>query len=313
MRIVKDHARVMVPATSGNLGSGFDALGMALDVWDDVSATLTTGATRVTILGEGAKELPKDDSHLIARVMHETLERLGLPAAGIDLVCRNSIQQGKGMGSSAAAIVAGLMLVRELIDQPEALSPERMLEIATEYEGHPDNAAPCIYGGATLSWRDGEAIAAGSDGESTVGVAGALHTVRLAVHPSVATSLLVPAEILPTKEARAVLPQSVPHRHAALQAARSALLVYALEHDPSLLFEATADLLHQDYRSSSMPHSAAMLRALRDSGWPAVISGAGPSILLFAPVDGALAQVAAAHGFQVIDSKQVSGAHAVAE
>lgn len=293
MRLAHDHARVRVPATSGNLGPGFDCLGMAHDVWDEVSATLTTGATRVMILGEGSKELPHDESHLIVRVMRETLEWLGLPCGGIDLVCRNSIKQGRGLGSSAAAVVAGLMLVRGLIDQPQELDNETLLRLAMKYEGHPDNAAPCIYGGVTLSWTQAQ---------------GGVQTVQLPVHPDVHTALLVPSEILPTSEARAVLPVSVPHADAVFEASRSALLVYALEHCPPLLFDATEDRLHQGYRAASMSHSAAMLKALRDAGWPAVISGAGPSILLFAPVDSELAQVAVHQGFQVIDSPIVGGA-----
>ena len=293
MRLAHDHARVRVPATSGNLGPGFDCLGMAHDVWDEVSATLTTGATRVTILGEGAKDLPHDESHLIVKVMRETLERFGLPCGGIDLVCRNSIQQGRGLGSSAAAVVAGLMLVRGLIDQPHELNNEALLSLAMEYEGHPDNAAPCIYGGVTLSWTGAE---------------GAVQTVQLPVHSDVRVTLLVPSEILPTSEARAVLPSSVPHADAAFEASRSALLVHALEHRPELLFDATEECLHQGYRAASMPHSAAMLKALRDAGWPAVVSGAGPSLLLFAPADPGLTRVAQAQGFHVIDSRIVGGA-----
>ena len=296
MRIVNDHARVRVPATSGNLGPGFDAMGMAHDVWDEVSVTLTTGATRVTVLGEGHETLPHDSSHLIVRVINETLERFGLSQAGVALVCRNRIQQGKGLGSSAAAIVAALMLVRGLVDEPEALSNEVLLDIATEYEGHPDNAAPAIYGGATLSWSE---------------PGGSVKTVQLKVHDSVRTSLLVPAAVLPTEKARAVLPAQVPHSDAAFEASRSALLVHALEHRPDLLFAATEDRLHQDYRANSMPGSAKLLQALRGAGWPAVISGAGPSILLFARVDGALEQAVNAAGFQVIRSAQVGGAQLI--
>ncbi|MCI5826113.1 MAG: homoserine kinase [Arcanobacterium sp.] len=327
MRIVKEHARVRVPATSGNCGPGFDAIGMAHDVWDDVSATLTTGATRVTILGEGAKELPHDSSHLIVTVMQQTMERYGVPQTGIELVCRNSIQQGKGLGSSAAAIVAGLMLVRELVGgDASGFTRNTVLSLATEYEGHPDNAAPCIFGGATLSWQESSTVSregqVGAGSERTAALAGegnmlrgsaapSVHTVQLAVSPQVHTTLLVPAEILPTSEARAALPQAVPHTDAVFQAARAGLLVHALEHRPDLLFEATEDRLHQSYRAAAMPRSAALLEALREAHWPAVISGAGPSILLFAEVDSPLAQAVGRQGFQVIDSRQVQGAHIV--
>lgn len=319
MRVVKEYARVRVPATSGNCGPGFDAIGMAHDLWDDVSATLTTGATRVSIIGEGAKDLPRDASHLIARVMRETMERFGLPLAGIELVCRNSIQQGKGLGSSAAAIVAGLMLVRELTGGEESsLTKEMMLDLATEYEGHPDNAAPCLYGGATLSWKSMGGAEQEAERQHELAsmrdashIAPSIHTVQLDVSPEVQTTMLVPAEILPTSEARAALPQSVPHRDAAAQAAHAGLFVHALAQRPDLLFDATEDYLHQSYRAAAMPRTATLLEALRRAHWPAVISGAGPSILLFAQVDSALAQAVGRQGFQVIDSRQVPGAHAV--
>ncbi|QOR46116.1 homoserine kinase [Trueperella pecoris] len=293
MRIVNDSARVRVPASSGNLGPGFDSMGMAHDVWDEVSATLTTGASKALIVGEGHDTLPKDGSHLIIRVMRETLERLGLPAAGVELVCRNSIPHGKGLGSSAAAIVAGVMLVRQLVGSPEEFTDEEVLNIASEYEGHPDNAAPAIYGGTTLSWAEGKGY----------------RTVRLTVSPKVKTTLLVPSEILPTTTARAVLPASVPHTDAAFNAGRTALLTHALANAPSLLFAATQDKLHQDYRSEAMPHTAAVLGALRKAGWPAVVSGAGPSILLFAEVDPAMANIFAQQGYRTMNSRQVRGAH----
>ncbi|WP_311777390.1 homoserine kinase [Trueperella abortisuis] len=293
MRIVKDTARVRVPASSGNLGPGFDSMGMAHDVWDEVSATLTTGPSKVLVVGEGHDTLPKDDSHLIIRVMRETFEWVGAPAAGIELVCRNSIPHGKGMGSSAAAIVAGVMLVREMLGTPADFTLERVLDIAATYEGHPDNAAPAIYGGATLSWAEGEHY----------------RTTRLEVSPQVKTTLLVPHEVLPTTTARAVLPPTVPHADAAFNAGRAALLTHALASEPALLFAATEDRIHQGYRADSMPHTAAMLSALREAGWPAVISGAGPTILVFAQVAPAMANILAQRGFRTVDSKQVAGAH----
>lgn len=295
MRIVKDTARVKVPASSGNLGPGFDSMGMAHDVWDEVSATLTTGASRVVILGEGSQTLPKDESHLIVKTMHETLERLGAPTPGVDLVCRNNIPHGKGMGSSAAALTAGVMLVRELLGAPEAFTKEEVLNIVAGYEGHPDNAAPAIYGGVTVSWREGEGY----------------KTAQLPVLKSVKTTLLVPDEVLLTTTARAVLPEKVPLVDAAFNASRSALMVYALTQDPELLFAATEDRLHQQYRAESMAHTAAVLAALREAGWPAIVSGAGPSILVFAEIDPAMANILAQQGFRTVDSQQVQGAHAI--
>lgn len=295
MRIVNDHARVKVPATSGNLGPGFDTMGMAHDVWDEVSVTMTTGATHVTILGEGHNTLAKDESHLIVRAMRHTLEKVGVAAGGIEMVCRNEIPHGKGLGSSAAAVVAGILLVRGLIDRPDILTDKAVLDIACEFEGHPDNAAPAIYGGATLSWKDDAGY----------------NTVSLNVSDSVTTTLLVPDAVLLTSEARAVLPAQIPHADGAFNASRAGLLVHALEHRPDLLFAATEDRLHQDYRASAMPASAKLLEALRASGWPAIISGAGPSILLFGNVDSAMANIFAQQGFRTVNSRQVGGAYLV--
>ncbi len=295
MRIVKDTARVKVPASSGNLGPGFDSMGMAHDVWDEVSATLTTGTSRVVILGEGNNTLPKDETHLIVKTMHETFERLGAPTPGIELVCRNNIPHGKGMGSSAAALTAAVMLVRELLGAPDAFTKEEVLNIVAGYEGHPDNAAPAIYGGATVSWREGERY----------------KTAQLTVSAQVKTSLLVPEEVLLTTTARAALPEMVPLVDAAFNASRSALMVHALAHEPELLFAATQDRLHQHYRAESMMHTTNVLEALREAGWPAVVSGAGPSILVFAEIEPAMANILAQQGFRTVDSKQVRGAHAV--
>lgn len=292
MRIVKENARVRVPATSGNLGSGFDCLGMAHDLWDEVFVSLTTGPTRVTVLGEGKDTVPRDESHLIITVINDLLDKLGLPRAGLDLICRNHIPHGRGLGSSAAAVVAGIMLVRGIIDQPEVLDDKTVLELATSYEGHPDNAAPCIYGGATLSWVEGKEI----------------NTVQLPVSEKIHTTLLVPQEVLSTAAARTALPEKVPHTDAVFNLSRAALLVHALEHRPDLLFSATADRLHQNYRAEQMPHSADLLAALRKAGWPTVVSGAGPTLLLFAEVPDALARTISEQGFTLISSRPAAGA-----
>ncbi|MDO5025481.1 MAG: homoserine kinase [Trueperella sp.] len=295
MRIATNSARVRVPATSGNLGPGFDAMGMAHDLWDDVSVRVTTGASAVEIRGEGADTLPRDESHLILQAMYATLDRIQAPHAGFELICHNNIPQGRGLGSSAAAIVAGIMLVRGLIDHPQELDDDLVLQIATELEGHPDNAAPAIFGGAVLSW---------SSGEKT-------HSVHLQVRPDIHTTLLVPREVLATSAARAALPVQVPHADGAFNSARAALLVHALARAPQLLFDATEERLHQGYRAESMPHSARVLAALRNAGWPAVVSGAGPSLLVFAKLDERITQVLAAEGFRAIPSQQVRGAYLI--
>ena len=249
MHIVRATAGVRVPATSGNLGPGFDCLGLAHNVWDEVHVRLTTGSTRVHILGEGRGTLPTDDSHLIIRAMRRGFDAAGLPQAGIELNCRNGIAQGRGLGSSAAAVVAGLMLVRGLVDEPELFDDDAVLRLATEFEGHPDNAAPALHGGAVLSWMTDEGPKA----------------AKIDVAKEIKTTLLVPEAELATEAARSVLPSDVPHGDAAFNASRAAMLVLALQGRPDLLLEATGDRLHQRYRADSMPESAEVLRALREA------------------------------------------------
>lgn len=252
---------VRVPATSANLGPGFDSLGLALSLYDEVTAQVSDGATTVEVIGEGVGELPLDEKHLIVQAMRETFAELGQEPNGIELSCVNAIPQARGAGSSSAAIVAGVALANALSDSP--LSKQQQLRIAGRIEGHPDNVAPCLLGGFTIAWTGPE----GARAVSTV------------PHPGIELALLVPSKKGLTKEARAALPATVPHADAAFNASRSALLVYAMTKDPSLLFEATEDRLHQEYRAPGMPESAALVRELRDAGVAAVVSGAGPSVL----------------------------------
>lgn len=297
MRIVRSNAHVRVPATSGNLGPGFDCMGMAHDLWDDVSVRLTTGETRVFVEGEGADYLPTNDSHLIVKVIRRTLEIAGLPQSGIELKCHNRIPQGRGLGSSAAAVVAGLMLVRALTDSPDELNDNVLLEIATEFEGHPDNAAPAILGGAVVAWMEGEKP----------------HAASLDLSPDLHTTLLIPESELLTETARSVLPQTVPHKDAAFNASRAALLVLALSKRPDLLMSATQDRLHQDYRADAMQATAQAIRTLRDAGWPAVVSGAGPSILVLDALDHVTAGLLAERGFRSIIGPRAPGAQIIPE
>lgn len=156
MRITQDFVAVRVPATSANLGPGFDSFGLALDLWDEVSVHATAGATHVTIEGEGAGVLDEGENHLVVRALRMGLDAAGVAQVGIQMRCMNRIPHSRGLGSSASAIVAGLGLARALIGDPEALTAEDILAIATEMEGHPDNVAPAISGGVTISWMDGE-------------------------------------------------------------------------------------------------------------------------------------------------------------
>ena len=259
---------VRVPATSANLGPGFDALGLALTLYDEVRARVVDGAgVSVTIAGEGAGELPADDRHLVVRTLKTTLEHLGVAAPGLELACRNRIPQARGLGSSSAAVVAGILLARGLVEGgAEAMDDAAVLRLAAEIEGHPDNVAPCLLGGLTLAWTDDSGARA----------------VRVEPSTEIRPFLLVPEERGLTEAARAALPATVPHADAAFNAARSALLVHALTVAPDLLFAATEDRLHQPYRAAGMPATTALVSRLRGAGAAAVVSGAGPSVLVLA-------------------------------
>lgn len=263
----------LVPATSANLGPGFDSLGLALGLYDEVTAAVIDGPTKVEVAGEGAGELLTDDRHLVVQAMRQTFDEIdGKQPTGIRLRCVNNIPQARGLGSSSAAIVAGVALANALAGQP--LGKEDELRIAGRIEGHPDNVAPCLLGGFTIAWTFG----------GTAG--GTAKAVSMAPHPGVELAVLVPANRGFTAEARASLPETVPHEDAAFNASRSALLVHAMTRDPSLLFEATQDRLHQDYRAAAMPASAELVGVLRDARVAAVISGAGPSVLALTPLPG---------------------------
>ena len=265
MRLICDHVRVRVPATSANLGPGFDCMGLALAHYDTIEVrALGSPDVRVEVTGEGAGELPDGEDHLVVRAIRAALDDVGAPQVGLELRCENRIPHGRGLGSSAAAVVAGILAVRVMISEPEALYNTAAFRIATQFEGHPDNAAPAILGGATISWT-------GPDGP---------HATQLDLHPDVVPVALVPQVRLATRTARGVLPATVPHADAAYTAGRAALLVQALCHRPELLFEATDERLHQEYRAQVMPATMQLVRALRAAGQAAVVSGAGPSVLV---------------------------------
>ncbi|MET8834279.1 homoserine kinase [Micromonospora sp. NPDC004540] len=269
MTFTSGPVRVRVPATSANLGPGFDSLGLALGLHDDVAAEVTAGGVRVAVTGEGAGELPGDDRHLVVTAMRATFDLLGGQPAGLALECVNRIPQARGLGSSSAAIVAGVLLARALVaDGAARLDDAAALQLASELEGHPDNVAPCLLGGFTVAWTE----------------PGGARAVSLPVAAAVRPTVLVPGERGLTSVARAALPATVPHGDAALTAGRAALLVHALTADPALLLPATVDRLHQDYRAGGMPATAALVNALRAAGVAAVVSGAGPTVLALSEV-----------------------------
>jgi homoserine kinase len=262
----RDEVTVEVPATSANLGPGFDALGLALDLADEVTVGITGGGVRVEVTGEGAGQLADDERHLIVRAAHAAFDRLGVRPPGLALTCRNRIPHARGLGSSSAAIVAGIVAARALCEGGDKrLDDTAVLRLATELEGHPDNVAPCLLGGLTIAWMDGPEARA----------------TRVDTDPRVLPVALVPASRSLTEQARAVLPAAVPHGDAAANAGRAALLVRALTAAPELLLPATEDRLHQSYRAAAMPDSAVLIDRLRAAGVPAVLSGAGPTVLAF--------------------------------
>jgi homoserine kinase len=261
--------RVRAPATSANLGPGFDALGLALALHDEVTAEVCPGPTRVAISGEGADTLPTDASHLVARAARAAFEALGVRPPDLALTCHNRIPQARGLGSSSAAIVAGVLAARALVDGgAEALDDAAALRLAAEIEGHPDNVAPCLLGGFTIAWT-------GPDGARAVSTRPA---------DGIEPVIFVRGRRGLTAAARAALPPTVPHADAALTVGRAALLVHALTRAPDLLYEATEDRLHQAYRAPGMPATAALVARLREAGVAAVVSGAGPSVLALTPV-----------------------------
>jgi len=261
--------RVRVPATSANLGPGFDALGLALTLYDDVVAQVSDDAgIRVDVHGEGADAVPRDHRHLVAKAMLRGFDALGGRPRGVDLVCANRIPHGRGLGSSSAAIIAGLLLARALVvGGDERLPDAALLELAVTLEGHPDNVAACLYGGVVVAFTR-------SSGETDV--------LRLSAAPGIVPVVCVPSTAVPTKRARALLPETVPHADAAFNAARAALLVPALTSRPDLLLEATDDRLHQPYRRAAYPRTGDLVAKLRAAGIPAVVSGAGPTVLALA-------------------------------
>lgn len=266
---------VRVPATSANLGPGFDALGLALTLYDEVTATRAGGRGSVIVQGEGAGVLPSGDDHLVVRAMAETFAELAVAPVPVELACVNRIPQARGLGSSSAAIVAGILLARALVaeqdpDRAADFDDAAVLRLATRLEGHPDNVAPCLLGGLTIAWLESSGARA----------------VRLEPAAGVRPILLVPDERGLTATARAALPHTVPHVDAAHAAGRAALLVHALTAATGLLLPATEDRLHQDYRAPGAPATAALVARLRAAGVPAVVSGAGPSVLAFGLLNG---------------------------
>ncbi len=267
MRWTDRPVTVTVPATSANLGPGFDSLGLAVALRDEVSVEVVGSGLHVEAEGEGSGVVPLDERHLVVRAARAAFEALGRQPPGLRLRCRGVVPHGRGLGSSACAIVAGVAAARELVERSEpgagaALDEAGALLLASALEGHPDNVAAALLGGLTIAW-------AGPGGP---------RAVRL--DPAVSAVALVPPQPLSTAVARALLPDQVSHRDAAANSGRAGLLVAALTARPDLLLPATEDRLHQEHRAPAMPDTLRVVRRLRDAGHAAVVSGAGPSVLV---------------------------------
>lgn len=275
--------RVRTPASSANLGPGFDSIGLALGVWDELDFTVTDQpGLRIEVAGSGADGVPRDESHLVYRSLVRGLRELGVePPVGLLMQTRNAVPHGRGMGSSATAIVSGVAAAHGLAAYlgSAAPSPGGSVEIdldavnslASELEGHPDNASATVFGGMTLSFTP-DLVDPAARVTPTV-------TVRLPLHPDLTAIVFVPEATLATHTARALLPERIPLRDAALNSARAALLVEAATRRPELLVPATRDWLHQEARRPSYAASMALVDRLRTAGHAATISGAGPSVL----------------------------------
>lgn len=256
--------RVRVPATTANLGAGFDCIGAAFDWYDELTLEITDDdRTEVFVTGEGAGQVPLDERHLVVASILRGLEEWGATRPGMVLRAHNTIPHSRGLGSSASAIVAGLALAWGVAHPGEELNLPELVRLSSDIEGHPDNAGAAVFGGAILAWPDRNGV----------------RLVELDVHPSLSAMVWVPDFECSTDDARAVLPQTVSRTDAVNQAIAAAALPLALTRRPDLLLDATGDLLHQRYRADLMQPSYDLMVRLRALGVPAAISGAGPTVI----------------------------------
>nr|WP_082978160.1 homoserine kinase [Mycobacterium gordonae] len=262
-------ASATVSASSANLGPGFDSLGLALSLCDEIVVETTDSGLVVTVEGEGAGQVPLGPEHLVVRAIQRGLQAAGVCAGGLAVRCRNDIPHSRGLGSSAAAVVSGLAVVNGLVAQTDSapLSEAQLIQLASEFEGHPDNASAAVLGGAVVSWADH------STGRPDYSA------VPLSLHPDIHLFAAIPEERSSTAETRVLLPAQVSHEDARFNISRVALLVVALTQRPDLLMAATEDVLHQPQRAPAMPSSAEYLRLLRRHSVAATLSGAGPSLI----------------------------------
>ncbi|MCV7280497.1 homoserine kinase [Mycolicibacterium flavescens] len=285
-------ATSVVAASSANLGPGFDSLGIALGLYDEIVVETTESGLTVEVEGEGAGQVPLDASHLVVRAIDRGLQAAGVTAAGMTVRCRNDIPHSRGLGSSAAAVVGGLAVVNGLVAQAglTPLTEQQLVQLSSEFEGHPDNASAAVLGGGVVSWTEDD------------GAAPRYAAAPIRVHPDIRLFSGIPTQRSSTAETRVLLPDHVSHADARFNVSRAALLVVALTERPDLLMAATEDVLHQPQRAAAMPASAEYLRVLRRCGCAAVLSGAGPSVLALSTTPKLPAEAlefATANGFTV--------------
>lgn len=295
-------ATARVPASTANLGPGFDSLGMALGIYDEIEVRTTATGLSVRVEGEGADDVPWGPSHLVVRAIERGLEAAGVWADGLDVVCRNAIPHSRGLGSSASAVVGGLAAGCALaarFDPALAVRPDRLVQLASEFEGHPDNAAASVLGGIVVSWTE----------SAQAGEVRSYRAVRLEPHATLRPVVLIPQERSSTAHTRGLLPETVPHGDAAFNVSRAALAVVALTERPDLLLPATADRLHQGQRAPALPLTTAWIARLRAAGIAATVSGAGPTVLALTTsgFPDELREQAAADGLRVLEPGVAEG------
>lgn len=297
-------SHAFVAASSANLGPGFDSLGIALDLYDEILVESTESGLIVEVEGEGAGQVPLGPEHLVIRAIERGLAAAGMSARGLIVRCRNAIPHSRGLGSSAAAVVGGLAAANGLVAQTDCApcTEEELIQLSSEFEGHPDNAAAAVLGGAVVSFTQGV-----ESGYPAPRYAAA----PLRLHPDIRLFSAIPEVRSSTAETRVLLPELVTHADARFNLSRAALLVVALTERPDLLMVATEDVLHQPQRAPAMPATAEYVQLLRRCGVSAVLSGAGPAVLAFStqpelPFEAL--EFGAANGFTV---RQMSVGHAV--
>jgi homoserine kinase len=257
---------VAVPCTSANLGPGFDSFGVALDLENRVEFS-PSPQLAITVSGLGAERVSREANNLVYRSFAHFYQSQKLPVPSVKIHIETAVPLSRGLGSSATAIVAGLVGANEMAGKP--LTDSKLLELATELEGHPDNVAPALLGGCQLALCTRKGVL----------------SIPLAWHPSICCVVVVPAFELSTRKARAVLPKKIPRADGIFNSVHTALLVKALESgNPLWLQEALQDRLHQPYRMALIPGFEALQQtALEQGAYGMVLSGAGPTVLALCP------------------------------